>query len=228
MVDFHTHILPGMDDGSKDVQQSLQMLRLEQEMGIDTVVLTPHFYASRNNPARFLERRAAAWEKLRPALPEGCPELLLGAEVQYFDHMDHAEGISSLCIGSTGVLLLEMPFRPWDSRVLDTVMELHGCGGIQVVLAHIERYFSFCRKAEDWEMLRRCGILMQVNASFFSGFFGRRKAMAMMNRGEFQLIGSDCHNLDKRRPNWNLVPRQAMQSSGEFAKSLLADSRLAE
>ena len=115
MVDFHTHILPGMDDGSRDVEQSLAMLRMEREQGIETVVLTPHFYARQNAPARFLERRSQSFQKLSAALDESCPRLLLGAEVQYFDNMDRAEEIGSLCIGDTGVLLLEMPFLPGTS-----------------------------------------------------------------------------------------------------------------
>ena len=221
MVDFHTHILPGMDDGSKDVEQSLAMLRMEREQGIETVVLTPHCYARQNAPARFLERRSQSFQRLSAALDESCPQLLLGAEVQYFDNMDRAEDIGSLCIGDTGVLLLEMPFFPWDKRVIRTVLELNGWRGIQVVLAHIERYSSFCRDKKTWEELREHGILMQVNCSHFAGLLGRRKAMKMLARDEFQLIGSDSHNLDERKPNWNLVPQEAMAAAGDFARELL-------
>lgn len=221
MVDFHTHILPGMDDGSKDVQQSLAMLHMERELGVDTVVLTPHFYARQNDPAHFLERRSRSFEKLSAALDADCPRPLLGAEVQYFDNMDRAEEIGALCIGDTRVLLLEMPFSPWDRRVIRTVLELNGWRGIQVVLAHIERYSSFCRQKETWDELREHGILMQVNCSLFSGFFSRRKAMKMLARDEFQLIGSDCHNLGPRKPNWDLVPQEARTAASDFAKELL-------
>ena len=68
MVDFHTHILPGIDDGSRKTEESLELLRLERKMGVDTVVLTPHFYADENCPARFLERRSRAWDRLREQL----------------------------------------------------------------------------------------------------------------------------------------------------------------
>ena len=188
MVDFHTHILPGMDDGSKSLRQSLIMLRMEREMGIDTIVLTPHFYARENDPARFLERRERAWERLSGHLGPRCPRLLLGAEVLYFDNMDNAEHIASLCIGSTGVLLLEMPF---------------------------------CPGKDTWAQLRESGILMQVNCSFFSGWLRRKRAMAMMERGEFHLIGSDCHNLDTRAPNWPLVPAPALRLAEKTATTLL-------
>ena len=84
MTDLHTHILPGVDDGAKAPEESLEMLRMERDQGVDTVVLTPHFYRDRERPEHFLKRRRAAGEALRDALmalpeeelPEEAPELL--------------------------------------------------------------------------------------------------------------------------------------------------------
>lgn len=221
MVDFHTHILPGMDDGSRSLRQSLILLRMERELGVDTVVLTPHFYSAENDPPLFLERRARAWEELSGHLGPGAPRLLLGAEVQYFDNMDNAEEIGSLCIGSTGVLLLEMPFRPWDERIVRTVLELNGRENIRVVLAHIERYASFCPDEAVWARLRENGILMQVNCSLFSGLLGRNRGMRLFRRGRFQLLGSDCHDPEVRRPNWSLVPEPVLAAAAKNAGELL-------
>ena len=64
MIDFHTHILPGIDDGSRNSEESIQMLNLEQEQGITKIVFTPHFYANRNSVERFLKRREASYERL--------------------------------------------------------------------------------------------------------------------------------------------------------------------
>ncbi len=220
MIDFHTHILPGIDDGSKGVQQSLEMLRMEQKMGIDTVFLTPHFYASQNSPETFLNRREEAWEKLQEGLEEGLPQLLLGAEVQYFESIGYAENLSSLCIQGTNLLLLEMPFNGWDDRMVRTVLELNGTDGIQIVLAHIDRYLKFV-KENVWNLFQQNGILMQLNASAFSGFLHRRKAVSLMQNGFVQFIGSDCHNLDSRKPNWELVPERAWQIAQQNCDYLL-------
>lgn len=224
MVDFHTHILPGIDDGSKDLQESLEMLRLEQKMGVEALVLTPHYYSGQNSPEKFLLRRDRAWKTLSGALEEGMPRLLLGAEVQYFDGMENLESLPLLCIQGTKLLLLEMPFCSWDARMLRTVQEINGMNGIQVILVHIDRYLSFPQNPGALALLRRSGILMQVNTSFFEGWFQRRKAMSMLKKGEFQLIGSDCHNLSSRRPNWELVPKEAMQSADQFSRRLLRQS----
>ena len=56
MIDFHSHILPAMDDGSKNIEESLQMLRMLQEQGVERVIATPHFYADENPPDVFLRR----------------------------------------------------------------------------------------------------------------------------------------------------------------------------
>ena len=72
MIDVHTHILPGIDDGSKSVEMSLEMLRILASQGVTTVVATPHFYATRNNPESFYEDRQRAREQLGQ-LPEDLP-----------------------------------------------------------------------------------------------------------------------------------------------------------
>ncbi len=220
MIDFHTHILPGIDDGSKDVCQSLEMLRMEQKMGIDTVFLTPHFYASQNSPEVFLNRREEAWERLQEGLEEGMPQLLPGAEVQYYESIGYAENLKSLCIHGTNLLLLEMPFNRWDERMVRTVLDLNGTDGIQIVLAHIDRYLKFV-KEDVWDLFQRSGILMQLNASAFSGLLHRRKAVSLMQNGFVQFIGSDCHNLDIRKPNWDIVPERAWQIAQQNCDYLL-------
>ena len=101
MTDLHTHILPGMDDGAKTPEESLQMLRMERDQGVDTVVLTPHFYRDREWPERFLARRRASAEALRDALmalPEeeirNMPRLILGAAVAWVPNLPEMTELS--------------------------------------------------------------------------------------------------------------------------------------
>ena len=68
LTDFHSHVLPGIDDGSKSLKESIAMLRMEAEQGIRRVVATPHFYARHDQPERFLARRARSEELLRQEL----------------------------------------------------------------------------------------------------------------------------------------------------------------
>ena len=100
-VDFHSHILPGVDDGSRSVEESLEMLRAEARQGIGTVVATPHFYANHDTPERFLRRRAAAWEMLQTAMAQeaGLPEVIPGAEVYYFSGISDSDQLHRLTTG---------------------------------------------------------------------------------------------------------------------------------
>lgn len=204
MIDFHTHILPGIDDGSKSVKESVSMLREEKRLGIDAIVATPHFYANQNDVSTFLRKRERAWNKLVPYLWPELPDIYLGAEVQYFEGICAVEDIPLLRIKGTDLLLVEMPFHQWSSRVVDDILELNENENIQVVLAHIERYMDM-QSADIWDILRNHGVQMQCNVSFFDSWKTKLKAMSMLKRGEIQYLGSDCHNMRNRRPNWDRI-----------------------
>jgi protein-tyrosine phosphatase len=202
MFDFHTHILPGVDDGSKSVGTSLKMLQMSRSQSVDGIVLTPHFYADQDTPQRFLRRRAKSADLLGQELGrlQRCPVLLLGAEVHYFHGMGRSTDLEQFCIGNSNLILVEMPFQSWSSRVLQDVEEIHDRLGLQVIIAHIDRYLSM-ESAEDVEALRDAHTMFQANAEFFLQRSSRRKAIKMLERQEIQLLGSDCHNLTSRAPN---------------------------
>ena len=203
MLDLHTHILPAMDDGSRDVEESLQLLAEEKRQGVTHLVFTPHFYPHREDPDRFLGRRARrmarlesaeGYESVRPA------RIYLGAEVAYFDGISRVEGIERLCIGDTNALLVEMPFCRWNDRMLMDLEILQKTCSIQPILAHIERFLQY-QPAGLVEEVARSGVWIQSNASFFQRWQTRGKAMKMLDRGLIQFLGTDCHNMHSRKPN---------------------------
>ena len=100
ITDFHTHVLPGVDDGSASVEESLALLQMEAEQGIGQVVATPHFYANHDTPERFLQRRERAEATLREALTgkPDMPELFMGAEVYFFPGMSDSDALNELTI----------------------------------------------------------------------------------------------------------------------------------
>lgn len=199
MVDFHSHILPQMDDGSRSIQESLEMLRMSAEQGIQVMAATSHFYAEENTVERFLERRETAWKTLSERMEPGMPKVLLGAEVYYFEGMQRVESLSRLRIEGTNLLLLEMPFSPWSDRMVAEIMAVNRLPDTTVALAHIDRYLRF-QKAAVWDTLLENGVLMQVNASFFFNRFSKHKALRMAKKGQIHLLGSDCHNTTSRPP----------------------------
>lgn len=199
MIDWHSHILPGIDDGSRDVSESLAMLRILRDQGVDTVISTSHFYADDQSVDTFLEKRNKAFEMLRMQLPKDFPKIVMGAEVLYYEGISRLSDLKKLCIEGTKLLLLEMPASRWTEYTVRELVELSTLKRITVVLAHVERYMRF-QSADTMRRLYSCGILMQVNASFLSELSSRNKAIRLLRNGEIHFIGSDCHNLTSRPP----------------------------
>ncbi len=202
MIDFHTHTLPGIDDGSKSIEESVALLSDLVSQGADTVVATPHFLPSRESVSEFLYRRDESLNRLFGALPENLAHTLrfiVGAEVAYYNGISHLEGLDCLCIGDTNLLLLEMPMCKWSETVIKEVINISCSGVVTPVLAHIERYMAY-QNMDVFKRFLECGVLMQVNASFINTFSTRRKALKMLSKGMIHFIGSDCHGVEHRPP----------------------------
>ena len=200
MIDFHSHILPGIDDGSKSVCESIKLLEMLKEQGITKVVATPHFYANQNSVSEFLKKRNYAYENLVSEFTENSPHIILGSEVKYYEGISRLANLGDLCIGDSKLLLLEMPMKRWTEYILRELFELHACGTFRIVLAHVERYLSFQPKSLIGE-LSDSGILMQANADFFLDPRSRFKAIKMLRNGLLNFIGSDCHGVTFRPPH---------------------------
>lgn len=200
MIDFHSHILPAVDDGSQSVEESLKLLEMLKKQGIDTVAATSHFYAERDSVDSFLERRDKSFEALRAAMTGSEPRIIKGAEVCFYPGISRLDGIRRLCMENTNLLLLEMPPSRWTDYTVREVAELAMKGNMTVLMAHVERYMSLQKKG-TMELLRDYGVLMQVNASFFNSLSTKRRALSMLRDGEINAIGSDCHNTTSRPPS---------------------------
>lgn len=200
MIDFHSHILPNLDDGSSGNEETMKMLHMSMAQRVEYIVATPHFYAQENTPEQFLIRRKKAWEALRPSLKSDMPKILLGAEVLYYEGLSISKDLSKLYLEGTHFLLLEMPFMAWNERIISNVIDINCRENCSVVLAHIERYLPF-QQEKVWEELYENRILMQSNASFFINRKTRKKALQMFQSGQIHFLGSDCHNTTDRKPN---------------------------
>ena len=209
MIDLHTHILPGMDDGARDADISLQMLRAQKAQGVDTVALTSHFYPSKESADRFLRRRAEAAKVLAQAIlalpadeQKALPELMLGAEVAWAPNLAYEEGLKQMCIGKSRYMLLELPFEPWNMRMIDDIYHLYDRTGIIPVIAHLDRYQKL-QKKELFGEIFALGVPIQLGTDLlFGGFFEKRSILKLLRGGEGRFfLASDCHNLQDRKPN---------------------------
>lgn len=202
-VDFHSHILPGIDDGSVSVEESIAMLHKEAEQGITKVIATPHFYAYKDNLACFLEKRSFAEQLLSKELQKhsGLPEVVVGAEVHYYSGISHSRAISNLVIGDTQYILIEMPSSPWTEEMYRELDRIYSKRGLVPIIAHIDRYISRFRTYGIPKRLAELPVLIQANAEFFINKGTATMAVKMLRDDGIHLLGSDCHNLTTRLPN---------------------------
>lgn len=224
MIDFHSHVLPGVDDGPKTVDESLAMLRQSFLQGVDGVVSTSHFYGDQEYPGAFLKRRNQAFRCLQEAMllsDQVYPSVILGAEVLYFPGISDAEEIEGLMIGSSKTILIEPPMAHWGEDMLGEIVELGKNLDCTPVIAHVDRYMQMLHDDTLIQRVREHNLLVQVNGSFFLNPKTVRQAIWHLQNGEIQLIGSDCHNLTSRAPNLGAVWQQVKAHHAEDAFKLL-------
>lgn len=232
-IDFHSHILPGVDDGSKSVEQSIEMLKVAAEQGIGHIVATPHFYPRHDSPERFLRRRQRAAEQLRNEMEKhpGLPRVSMGAEVYFFRGISEFDALSDLTIDNNHYILLEMPIASWTESMLREIEWIHTRQGITPIIAHIDRYISPFRTYGIPQKLSQMPVLVQANAEFFQKISTRSMALRMLRKGQIHLLGSDCHNLSDRKPDLGpaldlieaRLGMEAVQTISQCGAAILSD-----
>lgn len=219
LIDFHSHILPGIDDGSQSVADSIAMLRMEARQGISHVVATPHFIPHRDKPQHFLQRRAEAERILRREMEkhDDLPQLYVGAEVFYFRGISESEFLPQLTIQGGRGVLIEMPPAPWPESTYEELEAIWSKRGITPVIAHIDRYIGPFRTHGIPRRFMHLPVLVQANADFFLERPTANMALRMMKKGQIHLLGSDCHGISSRKPNLGEVIPILKNKLGEEA-----------
>lgn len=199
MIDWHSHILPAMDDGSKDPDESIAMIDSLVSQGVDTVIATPHFYANDESVDEFLSKRESSFGLLKDKINSERVNIICGAEVRYYPGISRMEDLDKLTIGKSRLLLLEMPFAKWSDHTIKELLELENMRGIKVILAHVERYPAL-QDIHLIDNLINNGVQIQVNANFFTQFYTKHRAIKLLALGYIHFVGSDCHNMTTRSP----------------------------
>lgn len=194
-IDFHSHILPGIDDGSRNVEESVKLLDMMAEDNVDVVVATPHFYAYQNTIDKFISRRNGAYEKLKPHLKPEHPKILLGAEVLYDHSLVKNEELPRLCLQGTEYLLWEMPYQQLTDEIIFDTETLASSTELSLMIAHIERYLNFT-SYEELSRLMRLDVIGQINAKDLTTFKMRRRCKKLIDDGYVYVLGTDYHRVD--------------------------------
>lgn len=203
MIDFHTHILPNIDDGASSVEESVRMIEILISQGVDKVVLTPHFYAYVTSVQSFIEKRDAAVRTLTNALKEKSLQVDLypGGEILFFEELWRLDELKSFCVSGTPYIMVELPFSSWNNSLVENVINLSGRGVVPVI-AHFERYLKYKGNFAKIRSMLDSGALLQMNCSFVNSFFTRGKALRYIKNGMVSVLGTDCHNISGRSPDF--------------------------
>ncbi len=202
-VDIHTHILPGVDDGARDLSQSRDLLKYACAQGIGAVLLTPHYRGHYHSNVR--GKLTAVFEELYRIAKIECPdmELYLGCEVAY--EMDISERItdgSVLTLNNTQYVLLEFQEKSFRSRIMGGVLEVLNFGYIPII-AHAERYEAFRNHPQLVEEVADLGALIQINAQSVMGKGGfgiKRFCHKLLKSHLVHFVATDAHDMKERRP----------------------------
>lgn len=203
MVDIHTHILPGIDDGAIDDQMTLNMLRIAEEDGTRTMIATAHYYYS-----HYIETQEEVERKVKYVnqlcVDNGINiEVLPGREIMLDNYTleDIKQGLMGT-IDNTQYLLVELSMHEWKSYYLNLIYELQLMGYIPII-AHPERYRYIQEDITMLNPLIREGAIFQLNANSITGQNGKKIqkiSRELIKQGAIQLIASDAHSDRLRSP----------------------------
>ncbi|MGN0588635.1 MAG: CpsB/CapC family capsule biosynthesis tyrosine phosphatase [Ruminiclostridium sp.] len=211
IVDFHSHILPRIDDGAKDISMAREMLRAEEQSGVEKIVATPHFYLSEESVESFLEKRENAFNLIKPEADRLGIEIFKGAEVLFTESLMDID-IKRLCIGNSSYVMIELPYQKLTDNFIRSFKSFVGrvSSEVNIIVAHAERYLNFTDEDSLFEILDT-GVTVQVNCGSFKAFSKSRKFINELIAADFlHLIGTDCHNMTSRAPNMDIA-RKAIE-----------------
>ena len=230
MIDLHNHLLPGIDDGAKKVEETLEFLRLARRDGITAVTATPHMKPGVYDNSRelILDRVAMVREAARGDEAEGV-DLLPGAEVYFTaDVVQRARAGKLMTVGDRGrYVLLELPYQQVPMGVDDTIFQLKLLG-LTPIMAHPERVAYYLEDFERVAASVRLGALTQVTGNSIAGRFGSKAkdfSRRMLERGLIHVLASDSHDVLYRPPTLSEARQTTARLAGEeVARRLLEDN----
>lgn len=197
LFDIHSHLIPGIDDGSKTLDESLKILHTMESLGVNDVVLTPH-YSVRRGYKLSNEKLASSFNMLKDECSQNGIgiNLHLGCEIEYSSVIPRMLRNGKLMtLGGTKYILLEFaPYALFDD-ILGAVHRVIQIGYIPII-AHIERYRPFAKEIGNIEYIKHFGALVQVNINsvISSNFFMRRFIKKVLKKQIVDFIAGDVHS----------------------------------
>ncbi|MFA5535746.1 MAG: CpsB/CapC family capsule biosynthesis tyrosine phosphatase [Bacillota bacterium] len=225
MIDIHSHILPGVDDGSPDLLTSIKMAEIAVSEGFTRMIATPHFIEKDQeiDSQLILEKTKELNKELTSRLID--VEILPGQEILLTPNLVELFSAGKLMtLGDSGLyLLIELPMMSIPLYALDVIHDLR-LRGLEVILAHPERNLMINKDLDKLKKFIKMGVLAQVNSLSLIGVFGKEAKLTaekIIKEGMAHFIATDCHTARARSPRIKEVLKTI---PAEAIKLLLIDN----
>lgn len=222
MVDVHSHVLPGLDDGAENIEQSVALISGLADLGYKKIIATPHIMSGYYNNTN--EQILQSLELVRNALKNAHINIQIEAAAEYYldnELLSAIENQKTLLTfgGNARYLLFETPLVGRStSSLLESVIKIKKAG-YTPVMAHPERYLYLYKEIEMLKRLRLNGVLFQLDINSISNFYSKlakESAELLINQGMISFLGSNCHNINqleglkisRQKPHYQIVSKQ--------------------
>lgn len=195
-VDIHNHLLPGIDDGSSSVEESLDLIKGLSGLGLQKFICTPHIMdgVHSNNKSTI----NSAYNKLSAALKEKSSKVQIYAAAEHMidDGLTHLITKDNLCLMPGGYVLIEMSYLLESKALFQTILDIQNLG-YKPILAHPERYNYYHYNFDMYKQIKDAGCLLQLNLLSISRYYGTEvkvAALTMIKSGMYDFVGTDLHH----------------------------------
>ena len=228
ILDIHSHVLPAVDDGAKDLKEALKILEMMKEQGVDVVVATPHLDLTSPCAMQIREKIISAYNNLILSTDsEISPEIYLGYEVAFCYGISENADLEKFTIAGTDKILIELPFGRITNKTVSELEEIAYARRLTPILAHLERYNRYEGIEKIYEAIENGDIKAQVTADAVSGFWDKILVSKLIKKDVFTYLGSDAHSVDARPPMIEKFLRYANRHHKAFCKKMkLANENL--
>lgn len=202
--DFHSHILPCVDDGAKSVEDSIALIENLASQGVTDICLTPHFYTSEISTEDFLSKRNESFELLKGSLPDDLKvNFHLGAEVYITKYLFSSTIDKRICIDGTDYILCEFSYdKKYRENMLNYIENLVYSNSLIPIIAHVERYDWLLKDEKARKELLSMGVLFQTNTISLCDRKFKKKLLKMISNKEISFLGTDAHSMHRNSPQY--------------------------
>lgn len=223
-IDIHSHLLPGIDDGSKSLENSLELIEKLQACGICKFITTPHTMAQvyPNTPEIITEKK----EELSQVLSEKGLDVELDAASEYlldhefFGKLDRGEILS---FGKNKYILVEMSFFNAPNNLRELLFEIQ-LRGYKPILAHPERYNFYHGDLKEYQKLKNLGCAFQLNLLSLTSHYGKhvqKTSYKLLKEGMYDFVGTDTHHTG----HTSLLKTIATKKNAKWLKPLVENNK---